>query len=345
MDFTSDNASGVAPEILAAFADVNHGTASAYGDDEVSARARGAMSELFEREVATFFVATGSAANSLALAVLTPPWGTILAHEEAHIHVDECAAPEFYTGGAKIIPLPGVGGKIEATALQHAIKKFPRGVMHRPQPGAISLTQATEFGTVYTPGEMETLIDLAKAGCIGVHMDGARFANAIVSSGLSPAEATWKAGVDVLSFGATKNGGMGAEAVVFFDPDKAADFPFRQKRAGQVFSKGRYPAAQFEAYLKDGLWLRLAAHANEKADRLVESLKSNGLGDPMFPVDANEIFISLPLDAIGALKGKGARFHNWPIPPEDGKQFIRLVTSFQTRDAEIDDFLEALASL
>lgn len=345
MDFTSDNGSGVAPEILAAFADVNHGTAPAYGDDEVSARARAAMSELFERDVATFFVATGSAANSLSLAVLVPPYGTILAHEEAHIHVDECAAPEFFTGGAKIIPLPGAEGKIDIAALQLAIQKFPRGVMHRPQPGAISLTQATEFGTVYTPGELETRIDLAKAGGIGVHMDGARFANALAGSGLSPAEATWKAGVDVLAFGATKNGGMGAEAVVFFDPDKAADFKYRQKRAGQVFSKGRFPAAQFEAYLKDGLWLKLAAHANAQAQRLVRGLKSAGLGDPSFAVDANEIFIALPQDAIGALKAKGARFHNWPVPLEDGKQLIRLVTSFQTRDGEVDEFLEALSSL
>lgn len=345
MDFTSDNASGVAPEILAAFADANHGMAAAYGDDEISARARGAMCELFEREVATFFVATGSAANALSLAVLTPPYGTMFAHEEAHIHVDECAAPEFYSGGAKIIPLPGKAGKINASALALAIEKFPRGVMHRPQPGALSLTQATEFGTIYSQDELAALIGLAKDGGIGVHMDGARFANAVASSGLSPAEATWKQGVDVLSFGATKNGGMGAEAVVFFDPDKADDFQFRQKRAGQVFSKGRFPAAQFEAYLKDGLWLKMASHANAQARRLTNGLKSQGLGEPVYAADANEIFIELPLDVISVLRKSGARFHNWPVPPRDGKQLIRLVTSFQTSDEDVDAFLEALASL
>lgn len=345
MDFTSDNGSGVAPEILAAFADVNFGTSVAYGDDEVSARARAAMSELFEREVATFFVATGSAANALSLAVLTPPYGTIFAHEEAHIHVDECAAPEFYTGGAKIIPLPGEAGKIDSGALRLAIAKFPRGVVHRPQPGALSLTQTTEFGTIYSQDELGTLVDLAKDGGIGVHMDGARFANAIAGSGLSPAQATWKSGVDVLSFGATKNGGMGAEAVVFFDPNKAADFQFRQKRAGQVFSKGRFPAAQFEAYLKDGLWLKMAGHANAQARRLVLGLEANGLGEPIYSVEANEIFIELPLGAIAVLRKKGGRFHNWPVPPRDGKQLIRLVTSFQTGDEEVDGFLETLASL
>ncbi len=345
MDFTSDNASGVAPEILAAFADVNHGSAAAYGDDEVSARARAAMSDLFEREVATFFVASGSAANGLALAALVPPYGTIFAHEEAHIHVDECAAPEFFSGGAKIIPLPGEGGKIDVGALELAIRKFPRGVIHRPQPGALSVTQASEFGTVYTPKELKELIALAKAGGMPVHMDGARFANAIVGSGLTPAEASWKLGVDVLSFGATKNGGMGSEAVVFFDPEMAGDFQFRQKRAGHVFSKGRFPAAQFEAYLKDGLWLKLASHANEQAKRLADGLKTAGFGDPSWPVDANEIFVALPFDVIEALTNKGARFHKWPIPPENGRQLVRLVTSFQTKSPEIDGFLDVLASL
>lgn len=345
MDFTSDNASGVAPEIMAAFADVNHGTAAAYGDDEVSARARSAMSALFEREVATFFVASGSAANGLALAAVVPPYGTIFGHEEAHIHVDECAAPEFFSGGAKIIPLPGEGGKIDADALQLAIRKFPRGVVHRPQPGALSLTQATEFGTVYAPEELSELISLAREGGIPVHMDGARFANAVAGSGLTPAEASWKLGVDVLSFGATKNGGMGSEAVVFFDPEMAGDFHFRQKRAGHVFSKGRFPAAQFEAYLKDGLWLKLASHANDQAKRLADGLKTGGYGDPAFSVDANESFVALPFDVIDALLKKGARFHKWPIPPENGRQLIRLVTSFQTRGSEIDEFLEVLTSL
>jgi threonine aldolase len=345
MDFTSDNGSGVAPEILAAFAAVNQGTAAAYGEDDVSDRARLAMSALFEREVATFFVATGTAANSLSLAVLSPPYGAIFAHEEAHIHVDECAAPEFFTGGAKIIPLPGDAGKIDPQALALAVAKFPRGVVHRPQPGALSLTQATEFGTVYSRDELKVLIDIASAGGVPVHMDGARFANAVISQGLTPAEATWKQGVDVLSFGATKNGGMGAEAVVFFDPEKAADFHFRQKRAGQVFSKGRYAAAQFEAYLKEGLWLKMAGNANAQAGRLVKGMAAAGLGAPRYPVDGNEVFIALPMDAIKVLFEKGAKFHPWPVPPEDGKQLIRLVTSFQTKDEEVDAFLDALRSL
>jgi threonine aldolase len=345
MDFTSDNGSGVAPEILEALVAANDGTAAAYGQDPVSDRACAAMCDLFEREVTTFFVATGTAANSLSLAVLTPPYGVIFAHEEAHIHVDECAAPEFFSGGAKIIPLPGAAGKIDPDALKLAVAKFPRGVVHRPQPGALSVTQSTEFGTLYSEAELTTLVDIAKAGGLPVHMDGARFANAVAALDVSPAEATWKQGVDVLSFGATKNGGMGTEAVVFFDPEKAEDFHFRQKRAGQVFSKGRYPAAQFEAYLKDGLWLKMARQANGQARRLADGLKAGGLGSPRYAQEANEVFVALPQNAIAALFEKGAKFHPWPVPPEDGKQLIRLVTSFQTSDEEIDGFLSALKSL
>lgn len=345
MDFTSDNASGAAPEIIQALVTANAGTAAAYGDDEITERARGAVCELFEKECAVFFVATGTASNSLALATLSPPYGVLFAHEEAHIHVDECAAPEFFAGGAKIIPLPGEAGKIDAGALHLAIEKFPRGVVHRAQPGALSLTQASEFGTTYKADEISTLVDLAKDKSIPVHMDGARFANAVASLGCSPAEATWKLGIDVLSFGATKNGAIGTEAVVFFDPDKAADFFFRQKRGGHVFSKGRFLSAQFEAYLKDDLWLRLAGQSNAMAQNLVKAMADEGLGAPLYPVEGNEIFIALPLDAIRALKTQGARFHNWPVPPENGRQLIRLVTSFATDQSELEAFVAALKTL
>lgn len=344
LDFTSDNASGMAPEILEALAEASKGSAAAYGSDEITARARKAVCDLFERECTVHFVATGTAANALSLATLSPPYGVIFAHEEAHIHVDECAAPEFYCGGAKIVPLPGEAGKIDADAFALALDKFPRGVVHRAQPGALSLTQATEYGTLYSPEELRTLVGLAKDKGVPVHMDGARFANAVAHQGVTPAEASWKQGIDVLSFGATKNGAMAAEAVVFFDPEMAKDFFFRQKRGGHVFSKGRFLSAQFEAYLKDDLWLRLARHSNALARRLGDGLTAAGFA-PALPVEANEVFVPLALDDVRRLKQAGAQFHVWPEPPQDGKYLVRLVTSFATQEAEVSAFLDAVRAL
>ncbi len=339
MDFTSDNASGLAPEILAALAAANHGTAASYGGDDISLRVEARLKDIFERDLAVFLVSTGSAANSLSLSVLTPPWGAVLAHEASHIQTDECGAPEFYTGGAKLVPLAGWGATLTPDAVRGALTYLPEGVVHHVQPRVVSLTQANECGIVYTPGEIAALADTAAERSLAVHMDGARFANAVAHLGCSPAEATWKAGVDVLVLGATKNGAMAAEAVIFFDPARAGDFAFRRKRAGHLMSKGRFLAAQMDAYLADDLWLRLAAHANAMATRLAEGLRAVDGVDIVYPVNANEVFAVFPDTVDRALRLAGAKYHPWVTPgdPAQGRM-IRMVTSFATREDEVTEF-------
>lgn len=340
MDFTSDNASGIAPEILDAIGRANGGAAASYGSDAVTARLADRFNDLFEREVAVFPVVTGTAANALALAALTPPYGAVMCHEIAHIHVDECGAPEMYSGGAKLIGLGGANGKIAPDALETALAAHVEGFPHHVQPRAVSVTQSTEAGTVYRADEIGALVEVARGRGLGVHMDGARFANALVTFGCTPAEATWKAGVDVLSFGATKNGAMAAEALVFFDPDRARDLEYRRKRAGHLISKMRFVSAQLDAYLSDGLWLRLAARANAMAARLAAGLSGLGHAELAFPVEANELFVSLPAGTIAKARKGGARFHSWPMPADgEGRQTVRLVTSFSTDEADVDGLL------
>jgi threonine aldolase len=342
MFFMSDNTSGVAPEILAAMAGANEGAVMGYGGDPVTDAMRARFSEFFETEVTVFLVATGSAANSLSLAVMSPPYGTIFCHEEAHIQTDECCAPEFYTQGAKLVPLSGEGAKIDPTSFKKAITKYPRGVEHRPQLGALSLSQATEFGTVYSIEEIKQLSAIARAHDIPVHMDGARFANAVVSLGCSPADMTWRAGIEVLSFGATKNGAMAAEAVVFFNQDLVKDFKYRQKRAGQLFSKSRYAAAQFNAYFTGNLWQQLASHANQMAEDLSRQLKEiPGVGID-HSVDANQIFATLGQEQISALQEAGAQFYVWSSDEEAGRHVVRLVCAHTTTPAHIDQFMAVL---
>src|SRR6266700_6733954 len=268
MEFASDNAAGVAPSILDALVCANTGFAVAYGDDASTQRLERRFSELFERDVAVFLVSTGTAANALALAHLTPPWGTVLCHAEAHAIVHECGAPEFFGGGLRLLGVEGRGGKLAPPAVTVALDRHFGLRPHQMVPGALSLTQASEFGTIYQIDEIAALSALAHSRGMTVHMDGARFANAVARLGASPAEASWRAGVDVLSFGATKGGALAAEAVVFFDPARAAAMAERRKRGGHLVSKHRFIAAQFDAFLADGLWLRLAAHANRMADRL-----------------------------------------------------------------------------
>ncbi len=345
MDFTSDNAYGVAPQILAALSEVSAGTSPAYGDDEVTARLQAQFSELFERDVAMFLVGTGTAANSLALASLSPPYGVIFCHEHAHIHVDECAAPEFFTHGAKLLPLKGANGKLTPKILDEALFGYGRPGPHQPQPAAVSISQLSEAGTAYTVEEVGALSELAKARGLGLHMDGARFANAVASLKCAPADVTWRAGVDVLCFGATKNGAMAAEAVIFFDPDRAGDFLFRQKRAGQVFSKNRFIAAQMEAYLQDDLWLTLASQANAYTAQVAEIIETSRIGTLAYPVNGNQVFVYLAPDKISALHGAGAKFHPWPVPLKDGKQLCRFVTSYATDPTGIDEFAKVIADL
>ncbi|HEY0523639.1 MAG TPA: low specificity L-threonine aldolase [Stellaceae bacterium] len=337
MNFSSDNAAGVSPEILAALAAANVGAEPSYGADPITQRVAARFAELFEHEVAVFPVATGTAANALGLAAVTPPWGVVFCHPDSHVEVDECGAPEFYTGGAKLTPVPGADGKLAASDLA-ALLPGGKGVVHHAQPASVSITQATECGTVYRPEEVAAIAEAAHAHGLALHMDGARFANALVRLGCRPADVTWQAGVDVLSFGATKNGAMAAEAVLFFDPAKAADLGFRRKRAGHLFSKMRFLSAQLDAYLADGLWLRNARHANAMAARLAE-----GLGNlPGFrlrhPVEANELFVEMPDRVIRALLGDGFRFYRWI---GETAECIRLVTSFATLADDVDRFTAA----
>ena len=336
MNFSSDNVTGVAPEIMAALAAANAGAQASYGADATTERLTRRFSEVFEREVAVFPVATGTAANALALACLTPPWGVVYGHREAHFQVDECGAPEFYAGGAKLRPLDGEHGKITAADLEAAI--MGRGVVHHAQPASVSLTQSTEAGTVYQAGEIEAIAEVCRRHKLALHVDGSRFANAVAALNRSPADLTWRAGVEALSFGATKNGAMAAEAVLFFEPKKAEEFAFRRKRGGHLFSKMRFLSAQLEAYLAGDLWLRNARHANRMAVRLAEGLQALPGAKLQHPVEANELFVELPDAVIRGLLADGFHFYRWD---NETSVVIRLVTAFDTAPETVERFLEA----
>jgi threonine aldolase len=345
MHFASDNAAGVAPEILAAITRANDGAALAYGNDDWTRRVEARFAEIFEHDVAVFLVPTGTAANALALAHLAPPWGAALCHHEAHIAVDECGAPEFFGSGIKLIGLAGAAGKIAPATLQHALDHGQWGGPHHVSPAVLSLSQATEAGTIYRPDEIRELAAIAHTRGMAVHVDGARIGNALARMNASPAQATWMAGVDALSFGATKGGALGAEAVVFFDPARGAGMSERRKRGGHLVSKHRFVAAQIEAYLADDLWLRLARHANATADRLAAGLAAAGFA-PVWPVEANEVFTPLPSRVDARLKAAGASYYPWTteaLPdgtalPSDAV-LVRLVTSFATTLDEVDRFI------
>jgi threonine aldolase len=335
--FASDNTSGVPAQILTALAQANEGYATPYGNDTIMARVTARVRDVFKApEAAVYLVATGTAANSLSCAIFCPPWGAVFCHETAHIHVDECGAPEFYTGGAKLALVPGTHGKMTPDALTAAIAGTG-GSVHGVQPGMVSITNVTEVGSVYTPTEIRALTDAA--GDLPCHLDGARFANALVATGVTAAEMTWKAGIDVLSFGGTKNGLLGAEAVVIFDAAKAWEFELRRKRAGHLFSKHRYLSAQFDAYLQDDLWLTLAALANAAGKRLADGLARMPGITLLHPVQANMIFAQWPAGTHARLQAAGAVYYDMPAP--DGMECARLVTSWSTTDTDVDAFLAA----
>ena len=276
MNFASDNVFGVHPRILEALQAANAGTATSYGADDWTKRAEQRLGEVFEREVSAYLVVTGTAANALALSTMVPPYGALLCHADSHIMVDECGAPELFTGGAKLIGLDEPYGKITAGAVERKLDGFIRGV-HDARPAAISITQASEAGTVYTRPEIEAISEVARRRALRLHMDGARFANALVSLAATPAELTWKAGVEALSFGATKNGAMALEAVVFFDIALAEDFGHRRMRAGQLLSKGRFLGAQMLAYLDDDLWLEYDLWATAQSGALTTTTTYDSL--------------------------------------------------------------------
>src|SRR4051812_6133302 len=334
--FKSDNTAAVSREILDAIAAANSGASLAYGADRWSERLDAVYGEFFGTRVRVFAVSSGTAANSLALATMCPPWGTVLTHNEAHIERDECGAPEFFTGGAKLSLIEGAGAKISTADLAARLAWFEPHV-HGVQPRMLSITQATERGAVYTPAEITALAKIAHAKQMRVHMDGARFANALVAQGVSAAELTWKAGVDVLSFGVIKNGGMNAEAVVFFDPAHVADFEFRRKRAGQLACKGRYAAVQLTTYIESGLWRRNAEYANRMAARIAAAA-------PQWlsvPYETNQVFMQLGAQRIVALS-QDFGFYPWG-PTGSGE--ARFVVSWDTPEEDVDALCAALAKL
>ena len=343
MNFASDNGAGVAPAILEAIVASSRVNAPAYGADAFTARAEALLSEVFQKQVTAFLVPTGTAANALALSALVRPWEAIFCHEESHVHDDECGAPEFFAAGAKLVGIPGLAGKMTPEVFGETLARYPRGLVKASQPGALSVSQATEAGTLYTVAEIESLASLAHEAGIGVHMDGARFANAIVALNATPAEMTWRAGVDAVSFGATKNGALACEAVVFFDPDRAAQFAFQRKRGGHTLSKGRFLGAQMEAYLTDGLWLTNARRANAAASSLAEGLLRAPGVRRAWPTEVNEVFVVAPRVRAEAWRRAGAKFHDWPtralaseLAPGPEETLLRLVTSFETSRAEIE---------
>lgn len=339
MNFASDNAYGGDPEILKALAAASAGSTASYGEDRLTKELKARLATIFEREVAVFPVVTGTAANALALSTLCPQHGAVICHDHAHIAVDECGAVEFYTHGARLALVEGEHGKLTPAAIERTLKTYRKGDVHSVQPSVISITQVTESGTVYTLNEIAGIAALAKAHGMKLHMDGARFANALASLGATPAGMSWKAGVDVLSFGATKNGALCAEAVVFFNPDDVRDFEYRRKKAGHLVSKMRFISAQLLAYLENDRWLASAARANALAKRLAQGLAAVPGAELAHPVEANALFVKLPDTTIKKLRKGGAKFYDW-APLEHGHTLIRLVTSFATPDDDIERFLD-----
>ena len=339
--FASDTTAGLAPEALAALAAANAGHAPSYGEDEWTVRARRALAAFFAADCDVFFVFNGTAANALALAQLCRSHHSVICHEVAHVDTDECAAPEFFTGGCKVITRPGPGGKLRPSDLE-PVWTGGRGV-HSSKPGALSLSQATEWGTVYTPAEVRALADAAKAHGLAVHLDGARLANAaatLAGRGHAPADWTWRAGVDVVTVGGTKSGMHSTEAVVFFRRELARDFEYRVKQGGQLGAKQRFSSAQWCGLLEGGAWLRHAAHANAMARRLADALRALPRARLLAETEANAVFVALPRDAAAALEARG--WHFYRFIGEDG---YRLMCSWSTTAADVDRFTADLVSL
>ena len=342
MYFASDNWAGAHPKIAESLARHSAGFSAAYGSSDLDRKVEQRFSEIFERDVAVFFVGTGTAANSLSLSAMSRPGGVAFYHREAHAIEDEGGAPEFLSGGSRLCPVDGPLGRMAPEALEKAIARFPPEFVHAGRPTAVSITQATEIGTVHGLDQIRAIADICRAHDLPLHMDGARFANALVSLDVSPAEMTWKQGVDVLSFGGTKNGCWCAEAVVFFDPARAADFAFIRKRAAQLFSKSRFIAAQFEAYFEDGLWLEIAHHSNAMARRLKQHIEASSGARLGWEPQANEVFPIIKQAMAEKLKDAGAVFYPWHPPhgfaDEIGadEMLCRLVTSFATTGEEVD---------
>jgi len=337
MRFLSDNTASACPEMLAAMTAANSGRVPAYGADEWTSRLDRCFSEFFGTEVRAFVVTTGTAANALSLATLSPPYGAIFAHEEAHIVTDECGAPGFYTGGAQLVMLPGEHGRISPERLRAALAAHPVS-LHTVQAAVLSLTQATEAGTAYRRGDLTELAEAAHARGMKVHMDGTRLANVIAFLDCHPGNITWRPGVDVLSFGATKNGALAAEAVVFFDRSLVKDFELQRKRAGHLLSKSRYAAIQLLAYIEGGLWLRNAQRTNRLAQRIAAAAR----GALLHPVEANELFLHLGSDGRQRLRAQGFEFEDWGA---EARGDARFVVSWDQPEEDVQALCAALERL
>jgi threonine aldolase len=336
IDYRSDNTGRAAPQILEALVRANAGTALGYGADEWTARLQERFCELFETRVRVFPVATGTAANALSLAAVSPSWGLVYCSEVAHINTAEANAAGFFGGGLKLVPVAGKDGRIGAEALRQMLAAIQPGQLHRGQPAAVNITQASDLGAVYPLDEIAAIAAIAKARGLRVHMDGARFANALARLGCSPSEMSWRAGIDILSFGATKNGGALCDAIVVFDPALADGLAVQLRRAGQVWSKMRFAAAQLLAYVEDGLWLQLAAASNAAAQRIAGGIAGLPGLRLVAPVEANELFLELPGAAMDGLEADGFQFYR------RSATLARFVCRFDLTDAEADALVAAL---
>ena len=334
--FASDNVTGACPEVMDAVVDANSGIATSYGDDEWSSRLQTKLSEIFETDVEVFLAVSGTASNALALSSLAPVFGKIYCHELSHINTDECGAPEFFTGGAKLIPMRSSNGRIKANELAETIRGS--GNVHVTQPSVVSITQSCETGTVYQLDEIKAISKIARKHKMSVHMDGARFANALASLDASPAEMTWKSGVDVLTLGGTKNGCLAAEAIIFFKSDMVGNFPYLHKRSGQLLSKMRFISSQLEAYVTDDLWIRNAQHANSMAKILSEGLNAFSNIELAYPTQSNEVFVYLPRELIDYLNNAGYDINEEEL---DGKA-VRFVTAWNSELKDVDRLLEVI---
>ena len=335
--FASDNISGACPEVLDAILKANDGDSAPYGNDDWSKTLQEKFSEMFEKEVIVYPTASGTAANALALSTLAPVFGNIYCHKLSHINTDECGAPEFYTGGAKLVTLKGINGKIMPQELYENVGGV--GVVHHTQPSVVSITQLSETGEVYQLDEIKKISEVAHKLNVKMHMEGARFANALVSLGVTPAEMTWKSGIDVLSFGATKNGCIAAEAIIFFKPELVGNLPFLMKRSGHLLSKMRFVSAQLDAYISNNVWLRNAKHANKMGKKLSEGLNSNPKIELAYPTHANEVFAKFPRKIIEQLNSEGYKMNEQEL---DGKA-VRLVAAWNTEEKDVDQFLKKIS--
>jgi len=340
INFRSDNEAPVTPEIMAAITDANCGSAYSYGADTITAQLSQKFSLLFECEVSVFPVSTGTAANALALGHVTPSYGAIYCGEQAHVFMDECGAAGFYAGGAMIRTLPDVEGKITPEVFARALSSFGAHGDHEARPATLTVAQATECGTLYKPSELSALAEIAEQHEMVLHMDGARFANAVSALGCAPADITWRVGVDVLSFGATKNGALAAEAVIVFRPDLAIEFGRQRMRGGHLLSKMRYLSAQLTAYIEGDLWISLAYRANLAAQRLANGLSKLRGVEICYPVEANALFACFPESMIEGLTEDGFLFHRWP----GRKGMVRLMCPYTLSLQDVDCFLEAACS-